>query len=206
MKKIIVFSLTAIFATLLNAITMNVGVAKNNASLQHNTGYATLVNSTSHDMREYEISIYRSKSDKGEYRIFAMTSAFLSEANGDMKAKKRTIWIPQSFRTIDLDTNRIGKITYVYSTPVAKFNKEKWEYIGNYSRGCKINGVLIGLALVMENDIKIIKTVNKSTGVKIPKNLSELKTIYENEKVADMLDDSGYFLSLDAELKIINVK
>lgn len=199
MKSCAVLCLSMAFTSCLNAITLNVGVAKNNASLQHNTGSATAVNSTSSDMREYEISIYRSKTDKGQYRLFAMTSVFMSEANGGMKAKKGTLWIPQSLKMLDLRTNDIGKTTYIYSTPVAKFEKEKWRYIGNFSRGCKINGALIGL-ISIDND-KIVKIINKSTGTKVPETISELKTISENKNTADILERSGYFASLDAKLE-----
>ncbi len=184
-----------------NGITLNVGVAKNEASLQHNTGIASMVNSTSKDMRRYEISAHRTKSEKGEYRLFAMTSVFISEANGGMKTKKGTFWIPQSFKMITLSTNDIGKTMYIYSTPTAKFEKEKWKYIGNYSRGCKINGILVGLISVDKN--KIVKIINKTTGTKVPKDIHELKMMSEDKKIAETLEDSGYFESLDAKLESI---
>lgn len=195
MKRTIVFMLSILSCYVSNAMTINVKPAKNDGDLIHHSKQEyVLAKSTSVNARTYEIQLYKSKSDKGMYKLFAMTSVFMSSSNGGMKTKKMICWIPQSFKIEDIGTNDIGRLRFAYRTPSVMFRKEKWEHIGDYSEGMKINGALVGIiqmdASKPDDDGKIVKVVNCCVGAKLPKNIRELFAIAGNDKLKKILVDS----------------
>ena len=208
MKKIICMGIATLVSMLANAITLNVSHPKNIGMLSHNTGAASMQSSTVRNCKDYDISIYRSKSDVGIYHLVCVTCALISESNGGMKTAKNSTWIPQSFQRIEIPTNTVGKMRFVYSTPSSKFKKEKWEYIGNYSKGAKINGAFI--ALVKEDNeshsLKIVRTFKDCTGIKLPKTCDELRKISEDKITQDVLEDLNYIDDSRVRLDMVDSK
>ena len=81
---------------------------------------------------------------------------------------------------------------FTYTTPTMKFEKEKWEYIGDYSKGAKLNGVFIGVYDASTPNKKIVKMF-KGCGGKVPIDGSSLEKISSDEKTQANLDAFRYF-------------
>ena len=202
MKKLIVASVVAMSLCHAGAITLNVGHPKNKTNMAHNTGVATLVSSELGKEQCYEILLHRTKSDKGEYVLFAMTCVLLSDSKGGMKTKRKLEWIPESFKKVELPTNQVGKVTYQYFTPYAKFEKEKWRYLGNWSSGAKVNGIFVGIADVSNGKKKIVRTFQGCTGA-IPKSMDEVEQIASNKTLQRSLDDLGCINCENCRLEMV---
>ena len=189
MKKII-FNIIISFAFVSSAITLDARRVANVSDMKNNTGASSARSSENYNTVAYEISVAKGKYDKGKYVLFAMTIALMMESNGGTKTTRVYVWIPDSYKTIDIE--KFGKSRFLYTTPIAKFEKEKWEYIGDYSKGAKLNGVFIGICDVSLPKPKIVKFF-KQCSANAPKSMDEVEKLSSNQKIQGMLDELGYF-------------
>lgn len=199
MKNII--SILALFASMAScAITLDVRKAANHATTRNNTGYSSARSSASSNAASYDIFVEKGKYDKGKYKLFAMTLTLVMVSNGGSGSTRSYVWIPDSYKEIEIDA--MGKSRYSYTTPTMKFEKEKWEYFGDYSKGAKLNGVFVGICDTSLAKPKIVKFF-KQCSAPAPRNMDEVVKFSTNEKVKEILDELDY---LDTSSCCLNVE
>lgn len=189
MKKMIIVCVVFL-SSAANALMLNVRKVSLNAKMKH-TDISSVRSSETASSGSYEITILKNKYDKGEYILFAMTRTLVSEANGN-KTTREYVWIPDSFKQITLD-DEVGKYTFIYTTPSMKYEKEKWAYIGDYSKGAKLNGVCVGICDVSSKNKKIVKFF-RDCSCKTFKKSDEVEKLSCAMELQMKLDELDYFI------------
>lgn len=192
MKRILIGVCGVALVLTANALNLTGKRLANNANFKNDANYwASARSSSTEAFSTYEIVVNRSQSDKGDFKVYALTYVFVTTAEGGSRSEKMYVWIPSSVKEVAIGED-VGKFVLKYTTPTMKFDKEKWTYIGDFSKGAKLNGVLICLCDMSTPNKNIVRVFKTCTG-KIPKNGLEIERIASDSKMSEMIERLDYF-------------
>ena len=192
MKQILIGVCSVALALTANALSLTGKRLANNAKFENDANIWVSARSSSTEASStYEIIVNRSQSDKGDFKVYAMTYVFVTTADGGTKSDKMYAWIPSSVKELAIG-EEVGKFILKYTTPTMKFDKEKWVYFGDFSKGAKLNGVLVCICDMSTPNKNIVRVFKTCTG-KPPKNGLEIERIASDSKVNEMIERLDFF-------------